>query len=698
MFPFHYVVVSILIQGRVAETQCLNRRLDKDGVTETGSLEISQPESLIDAGFAEWDRRFGGLEGGIALGEVTKTLDGRGRDVLDLVGWRHGVILAETLVEYLPVTVVVRVGAFGSVKAFQETISNHTLEELFKFTLLTDGAVQRYSSAVVELRFKTELSSDTGISSASETGSATLSSGSGTETVSQTESPTSEFKTSEVSQGTVPIAGIGTQTNAQGSGSQELSVSTTVNGVPIASPATPSAAIQSTPVDDSASSTLAPSTALSATEVTESETTHTSTELHTYASTFSPLSWNSTSSADTSANAPDTTSQEGVAPMTVSFTSTSLLSQNQSSSSSLLSASPSLLPTSHMVESSNITLGDSTSLASATIETDASAQVSSGQSASHTISTQSYPTSNANATVAASVMSSNIGSTHRPLVPTSWSNTSMETTTNTQEASTSNAALNAELNESAGVSTSTEVVTTLVYSTVFSTETSGSTTIVGTVIVTSVISSTITLSTASGFGTKTGMTSATHTSGITIAPESESMLSLSFSRVTSSGMPGISMSGLLSPSDTALGLTLSLGSSLGLLTLSGQSATELLLTETISGSATTITSSLRGFLTTAPCCPITFPPQTTNPAQLGPVLYADPSIWSDSDAGVGCKPPCILVLPPSQLKSPTTIHWPPLSTTLLSITGGTTVTETNSMHTSFHDHGNPVLARHNHCE
>lgn len=63
-------------------------------------------------------------------------------------------ILAETLVEYLPVTVVVRVGAFGSVKAFQETISNHTLEELFKFTLLTDGAVQRYSSAVVELRFK----------------------------------------------------------------------------------------------------------------------------------------------------------------------------------------------------------------------------------------------------------------------------------------------------------------------------------------------------------------------------------------------------------------------------------------------------------------------------------------------------------------------------------------------------------------
>lgn len=45
------------------------------------------------------------------------------------------------------------------------------------------------------------------------------------------------------------------------------------------------------------------------------------------------------------------------------------------------------------------------------------------------------------------------------------------------------------------------------------------------------------------------------------------------------------------------------------------------------------------------------------------LVYVDPSIWSDPQPLVACEPPCVLVLPPIQLTSPTVINFPPLTMT-----------------------------------
>ena len=46
------------------------------------------------------------------------------------------------------------------------------------------------------------------------------------------------------------------------------------------------------------------------------------------------------------------------------------------------------------------------------------------------------------------------------------------------------------------------------------------------------------------------------------------------------------------------------------------------------------------------------------------IVYIDPIIWTEPDPGVQCVPPCILVLPPSTLKSTTTFTFPPYVTSL----------------------------------
>lgn len=45
------------------------------------------------------------------------------------------------------------------------------------------------------------------------------------------------------------------------------------------------------------------------------------------------------------------------------------------------------------------------------------------------------------------------------------------------------------------------------------------------------------------------------------------------------------------------------------------------------------------------------------------LVYVDPSIWTDSQPLAACEPPCVLVLPPMQLPSPTVISFPPVTTT-----------------------------------
>lgn len=47
------------------------------------------------------------------------------------------------------------------------------------------------------------------------------------------------------------------------------------------------------------------------------------------------------------------------------------------------------------------------------------------------------------------------------------------------------------------------------------------------------------------------------------------------------------------------------------------------------------------------------------------LVYVDPTIWTDAHPLVACEPPCVLVLPPVQLPSPTVISFPPLTTTYL---------------------------------
>jgi hypothetical protein len=48
----------------------------------------------------------------------------------------------------------------------------------------------------------------------------------------------------------------------------------------------------------------------------------------------------------------------------------------------------------------------------------------------------------------------------------------------------------------------------------------------------------------------------------------------------------------------------------------------------------------------------------------GPAVYIDPEIWSDPTPTVSCIPPCVIVLPPVTLSTPTTLEFPPLVTTL----------------------------------
>jgi hypothetical protein len=49
-------------------------------------------------------------------------------------------------------------------------------------------------------------------------------------------------------------------------------------------------------------------------------------------------------------------------------------------------------------------------------------------------------------------------------------------------------------------------------------------------------------------------------------------------------------------------------------------------------------------------------------ASIPTVVYVDPSVWTGSQ--MGCQPPCIMVLPESQLSAPTTVTFPPFVTTL----------------------------------
>ena len=53
-----------------------------------------------------------------------------------------------------------------------------------------------------------------------------------------------------------------------------------------------------------------------------------------------------------------------------------------------------------------------------------------------------------------------------------------------------------------------------------------------------------------------------------------------------------------------------------------------------------------------------------NPGGSG-IVYINPSIWTESDPEVFCKPPCILVFPPLLLTATTTITLPPYTTSLV---------------------------------
>lgn len=47
------------------------------------------------------------------------------------------------------------------------------------------------------------------------------------------------------------------------------------------------------------------------------------------------------------------------------------------------------------------------------------------------------------------------------------------------------------------------------------------------------------------------------------------------------------------------------------------------------------------------------------------LVYIDPVIWTERNPQVQCQPPCVLVLPPSPLPSPTTISFPPFTTSFI---------------------------------
>lgn len=58
-------------------------------------------------------------------------------------------------------------------------------------------------------------------------------------------------------------------------------------------------------------------------------------------------------------------------------------------------------------------------------------------------------------------------------------------------------------------------------------------------------------------------------------------------------------------------------------------------------------------------------------AENGPtVVYVDPSIWNETNPTVQCIPPCIVVLPPEQLNTTTTIAFPPYTTSITEDCGG----------------------------
>ncbi|KAJ8069027.1 hypothetical protein OCU04_002702 [Sclerotinia nivalis] len=61
------------------------------------------------------------------------------------------------------------------------------------------------------------------------------------------------------------------------------------------------------------------------------------------------------------------------------------------------------------------------------------------------------------------------------------------------------------------------------------------------------------------------------------------------------------------------------------------------------------------------------------------VVSVDPSIWTSGDTSVPCEPPCIIVLPPYPLGFTETITWPTLTTTLLSLSAGSTLTVTTTI-------------------
>ncbi|KFY95395.1 hypothetical protein V500_02787 [Pseudogymnoascus sp. VKM F-4518 (FW-2643)] len=60
----------------------------------------------------------------------------------------------------------------------------------------------------------------------------------------------------------------------------------------------------------------------------------------------------------------------------------------------------------------------------------------------------------------------------------------------------------------------------------------------------------------------------------------------------------------------------------------------------------------------------------------GDVIYLPPSVWDSGSVDIGCDGLCTFIFPPSPLPAPETITWPPLTTTLLSSSGGSIHTKT----------------------
>ncbi|KAH8810931.1 pectin lyase fold/virulence factor [Xylogone sp. PMI_703] len=65
---------------------------------------------------------------------------------------------------------------------------------------------------------------------------------------------------------------------------------------------------------------------------------------------------------------------------------------------------------------------------------------------------------------------------------------------------------------------------------------------------------------------------------------------------------------------------------------------------------------------------------TSSSDRGGPTVNVQPSIWSEPNPTIACRPPCTLILPPSPLATPAVLTWPPVVTPLLSLSGGATVT------------------------